>query len=165
VPDTHRLTTTNQSATTTISLLRSLCALLISVVLVQARRVAGYRHEAFDVQFRQAEPMDVSSMATPAGVLTVITPSPGASPVEVTSQSQIVTTYIPKFTLCDLPLVGFFPLSRPTTISSTTPCRNYSMTIPPGNGTCTTIYKATETMVCATVLSDLIKTYTVSKCP
>jgi hypothetical protein len=39
------------------------------------------------------------------------------------------------------------------------------MTIPPGNGSCTTIYKSTETMVCATVLSDLITDYTVTKCP
>lgn len=149
-----------------MSILRSLCALSTSLMLVQARRLAGYRHEAFDVQIRQAEPLDVSAaVATPASVLTVITPSSGASPVEVTSQSQIVTTYIPQFTLCDLPPVGFFPLSRPTTIPSTAPYRNYSMTIPPGNGTCTTIYETTATMVCATVLSDLITSYTVTKCP
>ena len=148
-----------------MSLMRSLCALSTSLMLVQARRLAGYRHEAFDVQIRQAGPLDVSAVATPASVLTVITPSPGASPVEVTSQSQIVTTYIPQFTLCDLPPVGFFPLSRPTTIPSTAPYRNYSMTIPPGNGTCTTIYETTATMVCATVLSDLITSYTVTKCP
>ena len=39
------------------------------------------------------------------------------------------------------------------------------MTIPPGNGTCETIYKTTATMVCATTLSDLTTTYTISKCP
>jgi hypothetical protein len=148
-----------------MSLLRALCALSTFLVLIQARRLAGYRHEAFDVQVRQAEPTDVSALATPASVLTVITPSPGASLVEVTSQSQIVTSYIPQFTLCDLPPVGFFPLSRPTTIPSTAPWSNFSMTIPPGNGSCTTIYKTTETMVCATVLSDLVTDYTVTKCP
>lgn len=148
-----------------MSLLRSLYALSTSLVLIQARRLAGYRHEAFDLQVRQAEPTDVSVIAAPAGVLTVITPSPGASPVQVTSQSQIVTTYIPQFTLCDLPPVGFFPVSRPTTIPATAPYNNYSMTIPPGNGSCQTFYRTTETMVCATVLSDLITTYKVSKCP
>lgn len=117
------------------------------------------------MQVRQAEPVDVSALEAPTEVLTVITPSPGASTVEVTSQSQIVTTYIPQFTLCDLPPVGFFPVSRPTTIPSTAPYSKYSMTIPPGNGSCTTIYKTTETMVCATVLSNLITDYTVTKCP
>ena len=142
---------------------RSLCALSALLLLAQARRLPGYRHDSFDLQVRQVEPTDVA--ATQAGVLTIITPSPGAVPVPVTEQSQIVTTYIPQFTLCDLPPVGFFPVPRPTTISSDAPFRNISMTIPPGNGTCETIYKTTATMVCATTLSDLTTTYTISKCP
>jgi hypothetical protein len=46
-----------------MSLLRALCALSTSLVLVQSRRLAGYRHEAFDVQVGQAEPTDVSTIA------------------------------------------------------------------------------------------------------
>jgi hypothetical protein len=148
-----------------MTLSRSLCALSALVLLAQARRLPAYRHEAFELEVRQAEPTGVSALATQAGVLTIITPSPGAVPVSVTEQSQIVTTYIPQFTLCDLPPVGFFPVTRPTTLSSNAPFRNISMTIPPGNGTCETIYKTTATMVCATTLSDLTTTYTISKCP
>jgi hypothetical protein len=144
---------------------RSLCALSALLLLVQARRLPAYVHEAIELQVRQADSTDVSAEATQAGVLTIITPSPGAVPVPVTEQSQIVTTYIPQFTLCDLPPVGFFPVPRPTTISSDAPFRNYSMTIPPGKGTCETIYKTTATTVCATTLSDLTTAYTISKCP
>ena len=144
---------------------RSLYALSALLLLVQARRLPAFRHEPFDLQALQADPTDVSALATHAGVLTIITPSPGAVPVPVTEQSQIVTTYIPQFTLCDLPPVGFFPVPQPTTVSSDAPFRNYSMTIPPGNGTCETIYKTTATMVCATTLGDLTTTYTISKCP
>jgi hypothetical protein len=144
---------------------RLLCALPALLLLVQARRLPAHRHDSFDLQARQADPTDVSALATQAGVLTIITPSPGAVPVPVTEQSQIVSTYIPQFTLCDLPPAGFFPVPRPTTISSDAPFRNISMTIPPGNGTCETIYKTTATMVCATTLSDLTTTYTISKCP
>lgn len=144
---------------------RSLSVISASLMLAQARRLPGYKHEAFDLQIRQAEPVDVSALATPTGILTIITPSPGASPVTVTKQSQIVTSFIPQFTLCDLPPVGFLPVSRPTTIPSTAPFRNFTMTIPPGNGSCTTLYSPTATMVCATNLSDLTTTYTVSTCP
>lgn len=144
---------------------RSLCALSAWLLLVQARRLPAHSHEAFDLQIRQAEPTDVLALAAQAGVLTIITPSLGAVPVPVTKQSQIVTTYIPQFTLCDLPPVGFFPVPRPTTVASDAPFRNYSMTIPPGNGTCETIYQTTATMVCATTLIDLTTTHTISKCP
>lgn len=133
----------------------------------------GYRHplkhEAVKVNRRQAmaSPIAVMATATPVseGVLTVITPSPGASPVSVTKQSQIVTTYDPQFTLCELPPIAYFSLTsmlsaRPTTA----PYRNYSVSIPPGNGSCTTVYSQTQTMVCDTTLSDLVTTYHVTNC-
>lgn len=151
---------------TNMAFLRSLYALSAVLLLAQARQLPGRRHEAFDIkQIRQADPVAISALATPTGVLTIITPSPGASPVQVTKQSQIVTSYVPEYTLCDLPPVGFFHISRPTTIPSTAPFKNYSMTIPPGNGSCTTIYRETATMVCATTLTDLTTTYPVTKCP
>lgn len=148
-----------------MAFLRPLYALSAVLVLAEARRLPGHRHEAFDIkQIRQADPVSVSALATPTGVLAIITPSPGASPVQVTKQSQIVTSYIPEYTLCDLPPVGFFHVSRPSTIPSTAPFQNYSVTIPPGNGSCTTIFKETATMVCATTLTDLTTTYPVTKC-
>lgn len=148
-----------------MAVLRSLYALSAVLLLSQARRLPGHRHEAFDIKkIRQADPVAISALATPTGVLTIITPSPGASPVQVTKQSQIVTSYIPQYTLCDLPPVGFSHLSRPSTIPSTAPFKNYSMTIPPGNGSCTTIFEETATMVCATTLTDLTTTYPVTRC-
>ncbi len=66
-------------------------------------------------------PRQVSASPTSlsSGVLTLVTPSPGASPVSVTMQSQIVTSYVPQFTLCELPPLAFLPTTpvpsaRPT---------------------------------------------------
>ncbi|KAI7014037.1 hypothetical protein KC355_g4822 [Hortaea werneckii] len=141
-----------------------------------AMMVEGYnhpfKHVAVDAEVRRRQammtPASVPATITPAipGVIAVITPSPGASPVTVSSQSQIVTSYVPQYTLCELPPIEFFSISpvplasRPTTA----PYRNYSISIPPGNGTCTTIYSETQTMVCDTTLSDLVTTYHVTHC-
>lgn len=109
--------------------------------------------------------MPTSATALSSGVLTLITPSPGASPVAVTKQSQIVTSYVPQFTLCELPPIEFFSISPvPSARPATAPYQNYSISIPPGNGTCTTIYSQTATMVCATTLSGLVTTYPVTNC-
>ncbi|KAK5164238.1 uncharacterized protein LTR77_009932 [Saxophila tyrrhenica] len=111
-------------------------------------------------------------MTSSAGVLTYITPSPGASPVAVTRQSQIVGSFVPEFTLCELPPLEFFPISRmppasrtplPSGISAA-PYQNYSISTWPGNGTCTTIYSPTITMVCATTLTALAEKYTITNC-
>ncbi|SMY29788.1 unnamed protein product [Zymoseptoria tritici ST99CH_1A5] len=100
-----------------------------------------------------------------SGILTYITPSPGMEPVPVTEQSQLVSSFAPLFTLCELPPKAIFPLtSRPTTIASTALWSNVSVSIPTGSGTCTTIYEPTVTMVCATTLTGLVQKYTVSRC-
>lgn len=135
---------------------------------VQARHIQ-YKHEAIPIR-RQvgppvaATPID-SSIATTAApeILTYITPSPGASPVAITEESQIVTSYIAQYTLCELPPKAFFPIT-PATSATTAPYRNYSISIPPGSGTCTTIFSPTRTMVCATTLTGLVQKYTVTNC-
>lgn len=147
------------------------CTIAALILTSEARHV--FKHEAVEVQRRQAGPpikgpppnFSASTTQVAPGVLTVITPFPGASPVSVTSQSQVVTSYIPQFTICELPPLEFFsftplPSLRPTTA----PYRNYSMSIPSGNGTCTTLYSQTQTTVCATTLSDLVTTYPVTNC-
>jgi hypothetical protein len=129
-----------------------------------------HRHEAVKVGKRQGPP----SMSIPAevqaskiAVLTYITPSPSASPVGVTSQSQIVTSFVPQFTLCELPFVEFFSISTPRISANptTAPYKNVSVSLPSGTGECTTIYSPTITMVCATVITALVDKYTVSECP
>lgn len=160
--------TADNILTHSMTSVRSLIAIAFStpLLLAEARRLPVHRHQALNLNMaRQDAPPAVSASAT-SGVLTVITPSPGASPVQVTKQSQLVTTYVPQFTLCELPPVGFYPLTpQPSAMPTTAPYLNYSMSVPPGNGSCTTIYSETETMVCATTLSDLTTTYTVTQCP
>ncbi|KAK3702127.1 hypothetical protein LTR37_015102 [Vermiconidia calcicola] len=160
-----------------MALIRSLQGVaILSLFLTASARIAPFhqhhQHEAAAVGKRQEDsPVyepgpGVSAVAPDAGVLTYITPSPGATPVAVTEQSQIVTSYIPQFTLCDLPPVGFvsispLPLSaRPTTA----PYHNYSVMIRTGTGECTVIYDPTITMVCATTLTALVDKYTVTNC-
>ncbi|KAK5133486.1 hypothetical protein LTR08_007728 [Meristemomyces frigidus] len=146
---------------------RAIHALAVLVLVAEAHRMP-YKLEAAGVHRRQyGAPAGVSASATslPSGVITLITPSPGASPVTVTKQSQIVTTYVPQFTLCELPPIAFFSVSpaqsaRPTAA----PYQNYSISISPGNGSCTTIYSETETMVCDTTLTGLVTTYPVTNC-
>ncbi|EME38805.1 hypothetical protein DOTSEDRAFT_75516 [Dothistroma septosporum NZE10] len=141
---------------------------------VEARHVLSpYKHEAFRLNRRQggplvpasSEPSTVAATTPPPPILTYVTPSPGASLIAVTEQSQIVDSFVPQFTLCDLPPQAVYsvtPLPSITTMS--TPWRNYSVSIPPGNGTCTTIYSPTQTMICATTLTGLVTKYTVSEC-
>lgn len=148
--------------------------LLTAAFGLQAKaRHLQYKHEAVPIDRRQVglpvQPVPIATgivATTPAPkALTFITPSPGASPIAVTEQSQIVTSYVPEFTLCELPPKAFFPVTlNPSTVATTAPFRNYSASIPSGSGTCTTIFSPTETMVCATTLTGLVQKYTVSNC-
>lgn len=116
---------------------------------------------------RQIGPVEISpadltvlTTATTPSILILITPSPGAPPIAVTSQSQVVTTYVPQLTLCVLPTpthAGIF---------SSTRFYNTSRAVAtPALGTdCTTIYIATPTTVCATTLTGIATQYTVSRC-
>lgn len=153
-------------------LTRPLYALALLVFLAEGHRMP-YKHEAMEVRRRQAGPpivgpqagVSASAASSTSGVFAIITPSPGASPVAITTQSQIVTSYVPQFTLCELPPLAFFSVSPvPSARPSAAPYQNYSISIPPGNGTCTTIYSQTETMVCDTTLSGLATTYPVTNC-
>jgi len=136
-------------------------------------QVHQHKHEAIEVGKRQLYPVhtprptkqSIPPTSKPV-VLTYITPSPGAKPVAVTKQSQIVGSFVPEFTLCELPPLEFFPITRqpvPTGISASG-YHNCSISTWPGNGTCTTIYSPTITMVCATTLTALAKKYTVTNC-
>ncbi|KAF7186604.1 hypothetical protein HII31_12013 [Pseudocercospora fuligena] len=143
------------------------------VFLVQSRHLHQYKHEAVVLERRQVgPPIQASPTSTvtvaatsDAPILTYITPSPGAAAIAITEESQLVTSYVPQYTLCELPPQAVFPVTPalPTT-TMTAPWRNYSISLPPGNGTCTTIYSPTQTMVCATTLTGLVQKYTVSDC-
>lgn len=136
--------------------------ILSAITVSNAARLL--RHEV-DFIKRQAAPVAVPATTTSQQVLTTVYPSPGALPVTVTEQSQLVPSFVPQFTLCELPPIAFLTRTTlPTTTVGSLPYLNYSISIPSGDGTCTTIYKPTVTMVCATVLSDLTTAYTISQC-
>ncbi|THY68399.1 hypothetical protein D6C87_01518 [Aureobasidium pullulans] len=142
------------------------CLLPLSAFLGEATAaLQPFRHEAVEVRRRQVGGgEDTPFQSSAAGsVLTYITPSPGGSPIPVTQQSQLVSSNVPIFTLCALPPEAFFPITA-TPTQTTAPYKNYSISIPPGPGTCTTIYSPTVTMVCATVLTGIDRMYSVTQC-
>ncbi|CAD0091382.1 unnamed protein product [Aureobasidium vineae] len=142
------------------------CLLPLSATLGDAAAALHpFRHEAIEVRRRQADASNDALLqsSTAGSVLTYITPSPGASPIPVTQQSQLVSSNMPIFTLCALPPEAFFPATV-TPTQTTAPYRNYSISITPGPGTCTTIYSPTVTMVCATTLTGIDRMYPVTAC-
>ncbi|KAG9689260.1 hypothetical protein KCU95_g9815, partial [Aureobasidium melanogenum] len=142
------------------------CFLPLSAILGDAAAALHpFKHEAIEVRRRQAAARsDVKLQSSTAGsVLTYVTPSPGASPIPVTEQSQLVSSDVPLFTLCALPPEAFSSVTA-TPTQTTAPYQNYSISIPPGPGTCTTIYSPTVTMVCATTLTGIDRVYPVTAC-
>ncbi|OCL10298.1 hypothetical protein AOQ84DRAFT_387607 [Glonium stellatum] len=125
-----------------------------------------FRHEAAEALEnrhgewkRQVEPIAVeANLITSNTVYTIITPSPGAAPVKVTEQSQVVTTFVPQMTMCVGPPVALVPV---TTMGP--PYLNYSMIVA-GNGSCSTYYTPTVTTVCATTLTGLATQIKISQC-
>lgn len=97
-------------------------------------------------------------------ILTFFTPSPSATPIAIIRQSQVETSYVPQLTLCALPPVAFVAGSFSISATSGPRYRNYSASIPPGNGTCQTMYSPTPTTICATVLTGLVTRVTVTDC-
>lgn len=162
--------------------IRSLCTIAItSFVLAAEARIIPiqkhFRHEAVQLAKRQDEVQPsprpsypISASASTTGqVQTYITPSPGAAPVAITEQSQVVTSFIPEYTLCQLPDAEILPITpvTPQLQETTIPFRNYSLSFPESgveNETCTTIYSSTESTVCATTLTGLNDVYPVSEC-
>ena len=64
--------------------------------------------------------------------------------------------------MCALPPVAEYPAPTPSIV--TAPWRNYSVSVPTGTGSCTTVFSPTVTMVCATILDGIAERYTVSQC-
>ena len=158
--------------------IRSFCAVALSSLIFgasvyatpdyKAPQLHKHEHAVHEKRFQKGPPLmgrphkHNARTTPPVSVFTYITPSPGATPVAVTTESQIVTSYVPQFTLCELPPIAFFSASAQP--SATTPYHNYSITIPTDTGSCTTIFEPTITMVCATTLSALDRQYTITNC-
>ncbi len=148
----------------------------LSVMLVAKTEAhPNFKHEPYKLEVkRQAHDHDRPLAGPPTAfestfdeslrVLTLFTPSPSASPIPITEQSQVETTYVPQYTLCALPPLAFLPAAVTTNPVDSGPYRNYSISTPSGNGTCITQYEPLETTICATVLTGIATRITVSEC-
>ncbi|KAI1667938.1 hypothetical protein L13192_08647 [Pyrenophora tritici-repentis] len=101
-----------------------------------------------------------ASSTSTHSVYSTLYPSPSASPVEITAQSQVVTSYIPEMTWCVGPPIEPIPMTRPPYLNGTT---EYITTIA-GTGSCETMYSPLETTVCATTLTGLGSKIPVTAC-
>lgn len=96
----------------------------------------------------------------PISTLTVIYPSSDAAPVEVTSISQVITSFIPEATFCLGPALYFSSISGgPFTNGSA----NYTQYLT-GTPSCSVEYSTTTKTICATTLTGLASKITVSEC-
>ncbi|KAL1301600.1 hypothetical protein AAFC00_005830 [Neodothiora populina] len=125
------------------------------------------QHNAIERRQNDVRPYSGSLGAITGGtgkqVLTFVTPSPHAIPVPITTQSQTVTSFIPQYTLCELP-PGPEASVMTTPTLTTAPYKNFTVPKPSSTKSCTTIYSPTISMVCATVLTGLVDRYSVTAC-
>jgi hypothetical protein len=90
-----------------------------------------------------------------------IFPSPNASPIEITAQSQIVTSYVPEMTWCVGPPIALIALTGAPYLNATT--TNYT-TVIGETGSCETMYAPIATTVCATTLTGLGSKVPITDC-
>lgn len=144
-----------------------------------ARRQNGFKYETLDTAQKRAaeekalEPLAIkftvteqcpTAASTRPPILSIVYPSPDADPVEVTAQSQVVTSYIPEMTWCVGPPVGLVLMTANVTGP---PYLNYSIQYSAtvdGTGSCETAYVPTETTICATTLTGLASKVTITEC-
>ncbi|RMZ69351.1 SCL locus [Pyrenophora seminiperda CCB06] len=93
-------------------------------------------------------------------VYSIVYPSPDASPVEITAQSQVVTSYIPEMTWCVGPPIELIPITGPPYSNGTA---GYT-TVTEGTGSCSVMYSPIETTICATTLIGLGSKVPVTAC-
>lgn len=93
-------------------------------------------------------------------IYSIVFPSPDAAPIEVTAQSQVLTSYIPEMTWCVAPPVQYIPISGAPYLNATA---NHTTTVT-GTGSCETVYAPLETTVCATTLTGLASKVTITDC-
>jgi len=111
-----------------------------------AKHVANHRRQA---------------TATGVTTYTIITPSPSAEPVPVTSLSQVVTSYIPQITACAIAGSSVSPIASKWSNSS---INNALALRSAASSDCTTQYSSTVLTICATTLQGLGSTVSITEC-
>jgi hypothetical protein len=101
--------------------------------------------------------------ALPPGVLAYITPSPGASPVAVTTQFQVVPTYSAIAAVCVGPPLEVFTGNFSNPAPTGPRYVNTSWTAV-GTGSCSTDYSTSLLTICTTTLTGLLGASTITDC-
>ena len=140
----------------------------------QARR-HGFIHQAADTSPNSTAKDESTKLLTinftvteqsftpTSPILGVVFPSPKATPIKITTQSQVITSFIPELTWCVGPPIGLIPV----TSSLGPPYLNHSikyLTTIAGTGYCETVYRPTTTTVCATTLTGLASKVAITDC-
>jgi hypothetical protein len=120
--------------------------------------------EPYTVNYTTTESLTTTQQCpTPSSTRTIhsiVFPSPDAAPIEVTSQSQVLTSYVPEMTWCVAPPVVFVPISVAPYANVSA---NYTA-IASGTSSCETVYAPVMTTVCATTLTGLASKITITDC-
>lgn len=108
----------------------------------------------------------VSTLQCPAPtssreIFSIVFPSPDADAIEVTAQSQVLTSFVPEMTWCVPPGLHVVPVSGPPYSNATT--TSYTTFIS-GTTSCETVYAPVMTTVCATTLTGLASKVTITDC-
>lgn len=90
----------------------------------------------------------------------IVFPSPNASPIEITTQSQVITSYMPEMTWCVAPAIFLYPVTGPPYSNGST---SYRQSVE-GTGKCETVFAPVKTTICATTLTGLGSRISVTKC-
>ncbi|KAL5114982.1 hypothetical protein ACEQ8H_007155 [Pleosporales sp. CAS-2024a] len=93
-------------------------------------------------------------------VYSIVFPSSDAAPVEVTTQSQVITSYIPAVTWCVGPPIQYMSVFGAPYLNITA---NRSA-IFTGTASCEIVFAPVETTVCATTLTGLASKVTITDC-
>lgn len=94
-------------------------------------------------------------------IYSIVFPSPDASPIEVTAQSQVLTSYVPEMTWCVGAPIALVALTGASYLNATT--TNYT-TVIGETGSCETVYAPVTTTVCATTLTGLGSKIPITEC-
>ena len=128
-------------------------SLLLFLCSADAARLPGFLN-ARDRNYVLPPTQTVSRVAINAStVISLFTPSPSAMVTTITSQGQLVVSYIPQFTLCPMVAArhGPVPQKRQVAVEKSTLYANESTSAT----ACTTIYSATVTPICHATLTPL----------
>ncbi|KAF2691784.1 hypothetical protein K458DRAFT_473487 [Lentithecium fluviatile CBS 122367] len=135
-------------------------------------RYNGFRHEELDATKKQLEkrldPIILNNTITgqcsaptrTRSIHSILYPSPEAAPVEITAQSQVVTSFVREATWCVGPPIALIPVSGLPYLNQST---EYEPLIAK-TGHCETAYVPTQTTVCATTLTGIASKVTVTDC-